>query len=62
MMFNMSTSAKGDISKQFMASDKMVKQQVMDQVVAESSSRVSITREQAASLLSYEEGVACKVK
>ncbi|MEO6490136.1 MAG: linear amide C-N hydrolase [Ferruginibacter sp.] len=59
-MFNMKSESSGDISDQFTASNKIIKQQVMDQVILESSSRVTITRQQADALLNYEEGVSCK--
>lgn len=59
-MFNMNQVGKGDISKHFTLPDKKLKQQIMKQVVAESSSRISITKKEEEELLHFEEGVSCK--
>ncbi|MEP7166270.1 MAG: linear amide C-N hydrolase [Ferruginibacter sp.] len=58
-MFNMNQDGKGDISKQFILPDKKLKQQIMDEVIAESSSRVNITKKEEDELLHFEEGIKC---
>jgi penicillin V acylase-like amidase (Ntn superfamily) len=59
-MFNMNQEATGDVSSRFIVADKKIKAQVMAQVVAESSSRIVISKKEEEELLSYEEGISCK--
>ena len=59
-MFNMNQEGGGDVSTRFILPDKKIKRQVMDQVVAESSSRVGISKKEEEDLLKFEEGVSCK--
>jgi penicillin V acylase-like amidase (Ntn superfamily) len=59
-MFNMNQDGKGDISKQFILSDKKIKQQVLHQAVSESSSHVTISKKEEEELLDFETGVNCK--
>lgn len=59
-MFNMNQDGKGDISQQFILSDKKIKQQVLHQAVTESSSHVTISKKEEAELLGFEETVTCK--
>ena len=59
-MFNMNQGGKGNISSRFTLPDKKLKQQIMEQVVAEGSDRVSITKKEEEELLHFEEGVTCK--
>lgn len=59
-MFNMNQDGKGDISQQFILSDKKIKQQVLHQAVTESSSHVTINKKEEAELLGFEEAVICK--
>jgi penicillin V acylase-like amidase (Ntn superfamily) len=59
-MFNMNQGGKGDISKLFIVPDKKIKQQVLRQAVAESSSHVTISKKEEEELLNFEAGVSCK--
>ncbi len=59
-MFNMNQDGTGDVSSRFVIANKKIKAQVMAQVVAESSSRIAISKKEEEELLSYEEGVNCK--
>ena len=59
-MFNMNQDVTGDVSSRFILPDKKIKAQVMAQVVAQSSSRIMITKKEEEELLSYEEGISCK--
>jgi len=59
-MFNMNQAGKGDISKQFILSNKKIKQEVLHQAVAESSQYVTISKKEEEELLGFEEGVTCK--
>jgi penicillin V acylase-like amidase (Ntn superfamily) len=59
-MFNMNQSMNGDVSRRFILPDKKLKKEIMNRVVTESSSRVSITKEEEERLLTYEDGVSCK--
>jgi len=59
-MFNMNQDGTGDVSSRFTVANKKIKAQVMTQVVAESSSRVAISKKEEEELLSYEDGVSCK--
>ncbi len=59
-MFHMNQEGKGDVSARFILPDKKIKKQVMTQVVAESSSRVAISKKEEEELLVFEYGVACK--
>ena len=59
-MFNMNQNGKGDISNQFILSDKKIKQQILHQAVTESSNRVAISKKEEEELLGFEEGVTCK--
>jgi hypothetical protein len=59
-MFNMNQNGKGDISKQFILSDKKIKQQILQQAVTESSSHVTISKKEEEELLGFEEGITCK--
>lgn len=59
-MFNMNQDGTGDVSSRFIVADKKVKAQIMAQVVAESSSRIAISKKEEEELLSYEDGVTCK--
>ncbi len=58
-MLNVNQDLKGDVSKSFTLPDKKLKQKIMGQVVAESSSRVSITKKEEYELLAFEEGIEC---
>jgi choloylglycine hydrolase len=60
-MFNMNQDGKGDISKQFILSDKKIKQQVLHQAVTESRSHVIISKKEEAELLDFEESLSCKL-
>lgn len=60
-MLNMNQDLKADVSNHFILPDKKIKRQVMDQVVAESSSRVSISKKEEEELLTYEDGISCKL-
>jgi penicillin V acylase-like amidase (Ntn superfamily) len=55
-MFNMNQDVKGDVSSLFTLKDKKLKQQIMAQVVTESSSRVIISKKEEEELMSFEEG------
>ena len=59
-MFNMNQEAKGDISKNFILSDRKIKQKILHQAVTESSQHVSISKKEEEELLSFEDGVSCK--
>jgi penicillin V acylase-like amidase (Ntn superfamily) len=59
-MFNMNQDVKGDVSSLFTLKDKKLKQQIMAQVINESSSRVAISKKEEEELMSFEEGVSCK--
>jgi len=59
-MFNMNQDGTGDVSSRFIVANKKIKAEVMTQVVAESSSRVAISKKEESALLSYEDGVSCK--
>lgn len=58
-MLNMNQDLKGDVSRNFTLPDKKLKRQIMDQVVLESSSRISITNKEEEELLAFEEGIDC---
>lgn len=58
-MLNMNQDLKGDVSRNFILPDKKLKRKIMDQVVAESSSRVNITKKEEDDLLAFEEGIEC---
>ncbi len=58
-MFNMNQDIKGEVSRNFTLPDKKIKRQIMDQVVAESSSRIQITKKEKEELLVFEEGISC---
>ncbi len=60
-MFNMNQGLSGDVSKDFILPDKKLKQKIMAQVVAESSSRVSITKKEEDELLAFEERIDCGI-
>jgi hypothetical protein len=59
-MLNMNQDVKGDVSSLFTLKDKKLKQQIMTQVVTESSSRVAISKKEEEELMSFEEGIGCK--
>jgi len=59
-MFNMNQEGGGDVSKRFILPDKKIKKEIMIQVVAESSSRVNISKKQQEDMLNFEDGVSCK--
>lgn len=59
-MFHMNQEGRGDVSTRFILPDKKIKKQVMSQVVAESSSRVPISKKEEEELLNFENGVTCK--
>jgi choloylglycine hydrolase len=58
-MFNMNQDLKGDVSRSFTLPDKKLKRQIMDQVVAEGSSLIDITKKEKEELLAFEEGISC---
>ena len=60
-MFNMNQDVKGEIGNRFILPDKRVKQQLLKQAVSESCSRVPISKKEEEALLSYEEGISCKL-
>ena len=59
-MLNMNQDINGDVSNRFILPDKKLKRQIMHQVVAESSSRIDITKKEEEELLVFEEGIGCK--
>lgn len=59
-MFHMNQPGKGDVSSRFILPDKKIKKQVMGQVVAESRSRVPISKKEEEELLVFEDRVSCK--
>lgn len=59
-MFNMNQDVKGEVSSLFKVADKKIKAIVMAQVVAESSSRILISKKEEEELLVYEDGISCK--
>ncbi len=59
-MFDMNQPGKGGVSDRFILPDKAVKRRVMDQVVEESRSRISISKAEEERQLGYEETVSCK--
>ena len=58
-MFNINQDLTGEVSRNFTLPDKKIKRQIMDQVVAESSSRIQITKKEKEELLVFEEGISC---
>jgi choloylglycine hydrolase len=59
-MADMDQAVAGDISTLFTLSNKSVKERVLEQAVRESRSHVTISDEDKAALLNYENGIRCK--
>lgn len=59
-MFDMNKQVSGDVNRYFITPDQKLKRQIMDQVVAESRDRVSMSKKQSDELLAFEETTSCK--